>query len=61
MGKIVRAGAGIFEKLEPKLEPDKNGPAPQHLPYPDLESEIFSGSKIRLHKILGVNTVPVRH
>jgi hypothetical protein len=38
MGKIVRAGAGagIFYKLEPeqkleqKLEPDKNGPAPQH-------------------------------
>jgi hypothetical protein len=30
MGKIVRAGAGIFDKLEPELEPDKNGPAPQH-------------------------------
>jgi hypothetical protein len=32
MGKIVRAGAGagIFHKLEPELEPDKNGPAPQH-------------------------------
>jgi hypothetical protein len=28
MGKIVRAGAGIFDKLEP--EPHKNGPAPQH-------------------------------
>jgi hypothetical protein len=30
MGKIVRAGAGagIFDK--PDLEPDKNGPAPQH-------------------------------
>jgi hypothetical protein len=30
MGKIVRAGAGagIFDKLE--LEPDKNGPVPQH-------------------------------
>jgi hypothetical protein len=26
MGKMVRAGAGIFVKLEP----DKNGPAPQH-------------------------------
>jgi hypothetical protein len=28
----VRAGdgAGIFDKLEPELEPDKNGPAPQH-------------------------------
>jgi hypothetical protein len=34
MGKMVRAGAGagIFDKLEPEpeLEPDKNGPAPQH-------------------------------
>jgi hypothetical protein len=32
MGKIIRteAGAGIFDKLEPELEPDKNGPAPQH-------------------------------
>jgi hypothetical protein len=32
MGKIVRAGAGagIFDKLEPELEPEKNGPAPQH-------------------------------
>jgi hypothetical protein len=36
MGKIVRAGAGagagIFDKLEleTELEPDKNGPAPQH-------------------------------
>jgi hypothetical protein len=28
MGKIVRAGAGIFVKLEP--ETHKNGPAPQH-------------------------------
>jgi hypothetical protein len=28
MGKMVRAGAGIFDKLEP--EPHKNGPAPQH-------------------------------
>jgi hypothetical protein len=29
---MVRAGAGIFDKLvpEPELEPDKNGPAPQH-------------------------------
>jgi hypothetical protein len=26
MGKMVRAGAGIFDKLEP----DKNGPVPQH-------------------------------
>jgi hypothetical protein len=35
MGKMVRAGAGIFDKLEPKpeLEPDKNGPAPQHCCY----------------------------
>jgi hypothetical protein len=32
MGKMVRAGAGagIFDKLEPESEPDKNGPAPQH-------------------------------
>jgi hypothetical protein len=32
MGKMVRAGAGSgnFDKLEPELEPDKNGPAPQH-------------------------------
>jgi hypothetical protein len=32
MGKIIRAGAGIFDKLEPELEldPDKNGPASQH-------------------------------
>jgi hypothetical protein len=32
MGKIVRAGAGArtFDKLEPELEPDKNGPDPQH-------------------------------
>jgi hypothetical protein len=32
MGKMVRAGAGagIFDKLEPELEPHKNGPAPQH-------------------------------
>jgi hypothetical protein len=28
LGKIVRAGAGIFDKLEP--EPHKNGPATQH-------------------------------
>jgi hypothetical protein len=28
MGKMVRAGAGIFYKLDP--EPHKNGPAPQH-------------------------------
>jgi hypothetical protein len=29
---MIRAGAGIFEKLEPEpeLEPVKNGPAPQH-------------------------------
>jgi hypothetical protein len=29
---MVRAGvgAGIFDKLEPELEPEKNGPAPQH-------------------------------
>jgi hypothetical protein len=27
-GKMVRAGAEIFDKLEP--EPHKNGPAPQH-------------------------------
>jgi hypothetical protein len=26
MGEMVRAGAGIFDKLEPP----KNGPAPQH-------------------------------
>jgi hypothetical protein len=32
MGKIVRAGAGagIFDKLEPELEPHKNRPAPHH-------------------------------
>jgi hypothetical protein len=28
MGKMVGAGAEIFDKLEP--EPHKNGPAPQH-------------------------------
>jgi hypothetical protein len=28
MWKMVRAGAGIFDKQEP--EPHKNGPAPQH-------------------------------
>jgi hypothetical protein len=28
MRKMVRAGAGIFDKQEP--EPHKNGPAPQH-------------------------------
>jgi hypothetical protein len=28
MGKMVGAGAEIFDKLEPK--PHKNGPAPQH-------------------------------
>jgi hypothetical protein len=28
MGKMVRAGAGIFDKQE--AEPHKNGPAPQH-------------------------------
>jgi hypothetical protein len=28
LGKMVRAGAGIFDKLE--HEPHKNGPAPQH-------------------------------
>jgi hypothetical protein len=32
MGKMVGAGAGaeIFDKLEPELEPHKNGPALQH-------------------------------
>jgi hypothetical protein len=30
MGKIVGAGAEIFDKLEPEPEPHKNGPAPQH-------------------------------
>jgi hypothetical protein len=32
LGKMVRAGAGNFYKLEPEpeLEPHKNGPAPQH-------------------------------
>jgi hypothetical protein len=32
MKKMVRAGAGILDKLEPdpELEPDTNGPAPQH-------------------------------
>jgi hypothetical protein len=36
MGQIVRTGAGAgaktFDKLEPEpeLEPDKNGPTPQH-------------------------------
>jgi hypothetical protein len=35
MGKIVRsgAGAGIFDKLEPELKPDKNGPPLQHWLY----------------------------
>jgi hypothetical protein len=28
--KIVRAGAGIFDKQEPGPEPHKNGPAPRH-------------------------------
>jgi hypothetical protein len=28
MGKMVGAGAEIFDQLEP--EPHKNGPAPQH-------------------------------
>jgi hypothetical protein len=27
---MARAGAGIFDKLEPEPEPHKNGPAPQH-------------------------------
>jgi hypothetical protein len=27
---MARAGAGIFDKLEPELKLDKNGPAPQH-------------------------------
>jgi hypothetical protein len=32
MGKMVGAGAEIFDKLEPELQPEphKNGPAPQH-------------------------------
>jgi hypothetical protein len=34
LGEMVRAGAeaGIFDKLEPEpeLEPESNGPAPQH-------------------------------
>jgi hypothetical protein len=37
MWKMVRtgAGAGIFDKLEPELEPHKNGTAQQHwLPVP---------------------------
>jgi hypothetical protein len=37
MGKLLLAGAGagIFDMLdpEPELEPDKNGPAPQHWKY----------------------------
>jgi hypothetical protein len=35
MRKIVRAraGAGIFDKLEPELELEKNGLAPQHCRY----------------------------
>jgi hypothetical protein len=36
MGKMVGAGAEIFDKLEP--EPHKNGPAPQHWVTPDLFS-----------------------
>jgi hypothetical protein len=32
MGKMARAGAGIFDKLEP--EPHKNGPAPHHCMIP---------------------------
>jgi hypothetical protein len=41
MGKIVRAGAGagIFGKPEPELEPDKNGPAPQHWFFKVLKKE----------------------
>jgi hypothetical protein len=35
MGKMVGAGAEIFDKLEP--EPHKNGPAPQHW-FGDLDS-----------------------
>jgi hypothetical protein len=30
MRKMVRVGAGIFDKQEPEPEPHKNGPAPQH-------------------------------
>jgi hypothetical protein len=30
---MVRAGAGIFGKLEPKLEPHKNRPVPQNCRY----------------------------
>jgi hypothetical protein len=30
LGKMVGAGAEIFDKLEPEPEPHKNGPAPQH-------------------------------
>jgi hypothetical protein len=37
-GKMVRAGAGIFEKLEP--EPHKNVPAPQHWKK-DKKIEVF--------------------
>jgi hypothetical protein len=33
-GKMVRAGTGIFDKLEP--EPHKNGPAPQHCPQVNI-------------------------
>jgi hypothetical protein len=29
-GEMVRAEAGIYDKLEPELNPHKNGPAPQH-------------------------------
>jgi hypothetical protein len=40
MRKMVRAGAGIFDKQEPEPEPErhKNGPAPQHCL---LQSETF--------------------
>jgi hypothetical protein len=40
------AGAGIFDKLEPELEPHKIGPAPQHcmLPYGIEKSALYKNT-----------------
>jgi hypothetical protein len=38
MGKMARAGAGIFDKVEP--EPHKNGSAPQHICIVNLTCRI---------------------
>jgi hypothetical protein len=50
MGKIARAearaGAKIFDKPEPELEPDKNGPAPQHW-FKQSNSTLYNRDKDR--------------